>query len=111
MVIWITSIGLIPIYLFLSTWLGTPVSIGCALIGLAAGAMMAPEPSWILMPWSWPLRLMCPIAHVHPSGVPLQNGDILMNPSVISIGIIVSIVFLIITSLLTSIWFSKREVR
>ncbi|NNU75259.1 lantibiotic immunity ABC transporter MutE/EpiE family permease subunit [Clostridium estertheticum] len=111
MVIWITSVGLIPIYLFLATWLGMVASIGSALIGLSAGVIMANGPSWIFVPWSWPLRLMCPIVHVHPSGAPLQNGDILMNPSVILIGIIVSIVFLIITSLLTSIWFSKREVR
>lgn len=111
MVIWITSVGLIPVYLFLATWLGTVASIGSALIGLAAGVIMATSPSWILMPWSWSLRLMCPIAKVHPNGVVLQNGDLLINPSVIPIGIIVSLVFLIMTSLLTSIWFSKREVR
>ncbi|MBZ9609395.1 lantibiotic immunity ABC transporter MutE/EpiE family permease subunit [Clostridium estertheticum] len=110
MVIWITSVGLIPVYLFLSTWLGTPASIGGALIGLAAGVMMAPEPSWILMPWSWPLRLMCPIAHVHPNGTILTDGNLLMNQSVIPIGIIVSLGFLIITSCLTSLWFAKREV-
>jgi len=111
MVIWITSVGLIPVYLFLATWLGTVASIGSALIGPAAGVIMATGPSWILMPWSWSLRLMCPIAKVHPNGVALQKGDLLMNPSVIPIGIIVSLAFLIITSLLTSIWFSKREVR
>ena len=110
-VIWITSVGLVPVYLFLSTWLGTVASIGSALIGLAAGVIMASGPSWIFMPWSWPLRLMCPIVHVNPNGAPLQAGDLLMNPSVIPMGIIVSFGFLIITSSLTAIWFSKREVR
>jgi len=110
MVIWITSVGLIPVYLFLSTWLGTVASIGSALIGLAAGVIMASGPSWIFMPWSWPLRLMCPIVHVNPNGTTLQAEALLMNPAVIPMGIIVSLGFLIITSYLTAIWFSKREV-
>lgn len=85
MVIWITSVGLIPVYLFRSMawydWFNWKCFNG------TCGRRWASSPTstWILMPWSWPLRLMCPIVKVHPNGVALQNGDLLMNTSVISI--------------------------
>ena len=110
-VIWITSIGLIPVYLFFATWLGTVAAIGISVVGLVSGVVMATEPSWILMPWSWALRLMCPIIGVHPNGTALMANDSLLSTSVIPAGILISLLFFIAASMLTAFWFSKREVR
>jgi len=72
---------------------------------------MATEPSWIMMPWSWALRLMCPIMGVHPNGTALAANDALLSTSVIPAGILISLLFFIAASMLTAFWFSKREVR
>lgn len=111
MAIWVTSIGLIPVYLFFATWSGTVAAMSISVVGLVAGVITASESSWIMIPWSWALRLMCPIIGVHPNGTVLPANNQLLNASVIPIGIIVSLVFLAIMSLLTAIWFSKREAR
>ena len=111
LVIWITSIGLIPIYLFFATWLGTVAAIGVGIVGLVTGVVMATESSWIMIPWCWALRLMCPIIKVHPNGTALIANDPLLSASVIPTGIFVSLLFFVVGSLLTAIWFSKKEVR
>ncbi|MNO03291.1 hypothetical protein D3C81_2239470 [compost metagenome] len=76
-----------------------------------AGVYAAPGPNWIYIPWSWPLRLMCPVAGVHPNGVLLPAGDPLLDPSVIPIGIAVSLLFFVCSSWLTGLWFARREVK
>ncbi|MRN53175.1 lantibiotic immunity ABC transporter MutE/EpiE family permease subunit [Paenibacillus monticola] len=109
--IWVTSIGLIPVYLFFSTWMGTAAAMGISVAGMVTGIMMSTESSWIMIPWSWGLRLMCPIIGVHPNGTTLPANDPLLNSSVIPMGIMISLVFFVVMSLLTAIWFSKREAR
>lgn len=109
-VIWVTSLSFIPIALFIAEWLGTAASMIFSIIGIAAGVIMAPEPQWIYIPWSWSLRLMCPIIGVHPNGTPLESSSALLDSSVIVIGITVSIVFFIILSLVTALWFTNKEV-
>lgn len=110
MTIWVVSLSLIPIQLFISAWKGTVASLGLGVLGMLVGIVAAPSSYWSLIPWSWTLRLMCPIIGVHPNGIQLQQGDALFNPSVILPGIVISLVFFVITAILTSIWFSKREV-
>ena len=56
------------------------------------------------------MRLMAPIVGVHPNGVPLENGNSLLDPSVIPTGIIVSVCLFICLSYVTAFWFSKKEV-
>lgn len=109
-IIWITSLGLIPIYLFISTRFGMILSIGTSFIFSLIGVGFADKPVWVFIPWSWALRLMSPIIGVHPNGVALNPGNPLLDYSVVPIGVIVSLLFFITTVLLTSIWFSKREV-
>ena len=86
------------------------VSIGLGLFGMVAGVLAAVKSVWFLVPWSWSLRLMCPVVGVHPNGVRLAIGDPLLDPSVIPIGILVSLAFFVALSALTGLWFSKREV-
>ena len=107
--IWITSIGMVPVYLFLASCFGTAAAVISGIVGMALGVIVAPKPEWIFVPWSWALRLMSPIVGVHPNGMALPPNDVMRNSSVIPLGIIVSIIFFIATCYLTCIWFSKRE--
>lgn len=109
MAVWAASICLIPVYLFLAAWLGTAAAIGASIAGLIAGVVMAAEAGWTLMPWSWPLRLMCPIVGVHPNGTPLPLHDPLRSAAVIPAGLAGSLLLFAGASWLTAVWFSRRE--
>ncbi|MFP4976106.1 lantibiotic immunity ABC transporter MutE/EpiE family permease subunit [Paenibacillus sp. CN-4] len=109
--VWLVSLPLIPLQLMAAAWKGSMVSILLGLFGLFAGVLSAANSYWVAVPWSWPTRLMAPMFGVHPNGVPLVEGDPLLSPSVIPVGIAASIVFLAVTSLLTAVWYARREVR
>jgi ABC-2 type transport system permease protein len=81
--IWLTSLILIPLQLWMAAWKGTFASMVLGFLGMIAGVVAAPKSYWIYVPWSWPIRLMCPVIGVHPNGIPLEASDSLMNPSVI----------------------------
>jgi len=108
--IWITSLAYIPIGLFFAERFGTVISIIVSVIGIVLGVVMASESYWMYIPWSWGMRLMCPIVGVHPNGVPLEKGSLLLDPSVIPMGIAISIVIFVLLSFVTAFWFSRKEV-
>ncbi|MDN5326290.1 MAG: lantibiotic transport system permease protein [Moorella sp. (in: firmicutes)] len=109
-ILWISSLDLIPLQLWVAVKKGAFASMAVGLAGLVAGVLAAPESYWIFVPWSRPIRLMCPIIGVHPNGILLEPGDPLLNPSVILPGIAAAIVSLTIFTALTAIWFNRREV-
>jgi len=108
---WIASLAIIPLQLWIATWKGTFASMTMGLLGLIAGVIAAAGPYWIYVPWSWPTRLMSPIIGVHPNGTLLESTSPLLNATVIPQGIIVSIISLIILTLITAVWFNKKEVK
>lgn len=109
-IIWITSLVLIPINLWMADRLGIVGTFTISFIGSIAGVIVATESIWFTVPWSWGLRLMCPIIGVHPNGVPLEASDILCNAAVIPVGILISIISFAIFTILTGILYAKREV-
>lgn len=109
--VWLTSLAIIPLQLWVATWKGTFFSMAVGFVGLIANVIAAPKWYWVYVPWSWPTRLMCPIIGVHPNGAPLKSSDFLMNSSVIPKGIVLSLVTLIIVTIITSTWFTRREAR
>jgi len=109
--IWLTSLSLIPMELFFAAWKGSAVTIIVGISGSVGGVIAASKSYWAFIPWSWPIRLMCPVVGVNPNGVALEKVSPLWNVHVIPVGIAVSLVFLAVTAALTAFWFSKREVR
>ncbi|UZW14699.1 lantibiotic immunity ABC transporter MutE/EpiE family permease subunit [Clostridium pasteurianum] len=109
--IWLTSLAIIPIQLFIASWSGIFGSMIMSILGFLIGVAEAPTKYWIYIPWSWPIRLMCPILGIHPNGISLENNSPLLSSSVIPIGIIVSVAAVIVFTFLTAKWFKRREVR
>lgn len=108
---WITSLWQIPLCL----WLSRKINFFILLIltygaNLELGASRAPSSLWWLFPWSIPLRLQCPLLHLHPNCLPLDSNSALLNSSVIPVGIVLSILLFFILVLITSYSFSKSEV-
>lgn len=110
-ILWVTSLAIIPIQLWAATWKGPFFGMVLGFVGMITGVIAAAESYWIYVPWSWPTRLMCPIIGVHPNGVPLEIMDPLRNLSAVPIGLTLSIIAVIITTIITAFWFSRREVK
>lgn len=108
---WIVSLALIPIQLWAATWKGMFFSMAVGFAGMLVGVFAAAKSYWIYFPWSWVTRLMSPIIGVHPNGVLLEAADPLRDPSVIPVGIGISLIVFVVVTILTAVWFSKREVR
>lgn len=110
-VCWIASLALIPIQLWAATWRGVFLSMGIGFAGMIVGVLAASNHFWIVIPWSWATRLMCPIIGVHPNGVFLQANDPLLNASVIPAGILAALVTFVLGTAITALWFKRRETK
>ncbi|HHY67819.1 MAG TPA: lantibiotic immunity ABC transporter MutE/EpiE family permease subunit [Alicyclobacillus sp.] len=110
LLIWLTSLSLIPLQLCAAVWKGTIFSMAVGFLGMVVGVAAAPGPYWMCVPWSWPTRLMCPVVGVHPNGVLLEASDPLKDPAVIPIGIVLAITAFVLFTWITSLWFKRREV-
>ncbi|MBY2476542.1 lantibiotic immunity ABC transporter MutE/EpiE family permease subunit [Clostridioides difficile] len=108
-VCWVVSLAILPIQLLIATWKGMFLSMGVGFLGMILGVLASTQPFWIAVPWSWAVRMVCPIINTHPNGTILQAGDPLLNTSVIPIGIVVSLVVFLVLTALTAVWFSRRD--
>jgi ABC-2 type transport system permease protein len=50
---------------------------------------------------------MAPIIHINPNGVPLEAGSPLYDAGVVLPGLILTLLFLLASSFLSTRWFSK----
>ncbi|HFJ5520456.1 TPA: lantibiotic immunity ABC transporter MutE/EpiE family permease subunit [Enterococcus faecium] len=110
-VVWMVSLVLIPIQLWAASYKGLFLSMALGFIGFIIGLVAAPTSYWIFVPWSWSIRLLCPIAGIHPNGTLLEVGNKLLDSSVIPLGIIVSLIALVIILVVTAFWFKRRETK
>lgn len=108
-VCWVVSLAILPIQLWVATWKGMFLSMGVGFLGMILGVLTATKSFWIAVPWSWAIRIVCPILNLHPNGTILEAGDPLLNTSVIPIGIVVSLVVFLVLTALTAVWFSRRD--
>lgn len=109
---WLTSLWQIPLCLWLSKKINFFVLlIVTCVLNLELGPDFFSATSlWWMSPWSFPLRLQAPLLHHNPNGLPLESGSVLLDPSVIPIGIIISILLFLVLVVLTSYSFKKSEV-
>ena len=109
LVCWLVSLPLIPLQLWAATRGGIFLSMGMGFAGMILGVVAAPGTIWIICPWSWATRLMCPVIGVHPNGTMLSDSDPLLSCTAIPLGIVVSLAALAVFTLFTTVWFTKRE--
>jgi ABC-2 type transport system permease protein len=108
----IVSLWQIPFCLFLSKKISLMAAM---LINLGVGIILdffaATKTFWWACPYSWATRLMCPVLGILPNGMIASKGDILRNPGVIPIGIVLSIALFLLLLAATAKWFQKQEVK
>lgn len=108
----VTSLWQIPLCLFLSKKFGLLTTI---LLNYGVGTVLqifaANKAYWWACPYSWATRLMCPVLGILPAGVMAKAGDPMLNPGVIPVGIILSLVLFVLLVFVTTHWFPKLEVK
>ncbi|MEA4919961.1 MAG: lantibiotic immunity ABC transporter MutE/EpiE family permease subunit [Clostridiaceae bacterium] len=107
----IASLWQIPFCLFLSKKFGLIAAILINLgAGIVLGILAATESFWWICPYSWTTRLMCPALGIRPNGTMAPQGDALLNPGVIPVGIILSFALFLALLAVTAKWFQRQEV-
>lgn len=100
----------IPLLFLLSDRFGMffCVFFGIFLSGLGI-VFFAPSRFWWLFPAAFPGRLMCPLLHIQPNGLPVPEGSLLSDPSVCLWGILLSFVWFVFTALTAGIYLKRKE--
>lgn len=78
-------------------------SIGFSILSVA-------DKIWMI-PYGIPARLMCPVLKVHPNGIPLDEGNVLLNSAVIFPGVLAAMLMFIIATVGTALYFHKQEAK
>lgn len=105
----ISGLWMIPLLLFLSARFGMFVSmfIGIFLFVFGTGGL-ADTAYWWIIPASVPMRLMCPVLGILPNGLPVPAGSAMLDRSVILPGILLSLLWFIVLTFLTTKWFQRK---
>lgn len=116
LVIIITSVWQIPLYFFLGSKIGVFPSIILSLATNIFSMVIATKRFWIVNPFSYTSRLMCPILRLLPNGLLAKEGSKtftpeLLNTSSIPLAIGISIVLFIVITYLTAKWYERQEVK
>lgn len=80
-------------------------------IGIVLGIFAVTEDFWWACPYSWAMRLMCPVLGILQNGTLALQDDALLNPSVLPIGIALSAVLFLLLLTVTANWFQRQEVK
>ena len=106
----ITCLWEIPFFLFLSAKSGV---FGAVITGivlpLAAVVGIADTPLWWVCPAAVPMRLMCPVLGILPNGLLIEPDNLLNDPNVILPGILLSLLWFVLFTFVTALWFQRKE--
>lgn len=108
----VTSLWQVPLCLFLSKKFGLLMTVLLNIgIGITLGIFAAGKTLWWVCPYSWSTRLMCPVLGILPNGLFAKIGDVMLDKSVIPVGVILSAAIFILLIIITANWFSKLEAK
>lgn len=108
----VSYIWQVPLYMYLSAKFGLFASIFTSMVMSVGGVVtLADKPNWWMCPSSIPIRLMCPPLGLQPNGLPIPSGSELFNTNVIIPGIILSVLWFVAFTIITTRWFARTEVK
>lgn len=107
---WVMSLAVIPVVLFCAHYFGMIGALAIGFIGFISAPIMAPENYWILNPYSYAIRSIVPITKIHPNGIILESTSSLLNGNIIVFALCTALGWLIVSTIITSFIFSKKEV-
>lgn len=110
--IFVTFLWQIPLCLFLAARCGLFVAILLNMAGNIVGVVaFAAGGLWSMYPYAISVRLMCPVLSILPNGLPVPADSPLRSSGTILPGVLISLVWFGLLSLLTALWFRKQEAK
>lgn len=110
--LFITNIWQVPFCFFLAKKFGFVAGITVnAILGVVLGILLSDGAMWIYCPYSWGIRVMVPVMHILPNGVPAETSNSMVLNTSLLIPCILSICLFVLLTAVTAKWFSKQEVK
>lgn len=110
LILFLTFAWQIPLWMFVTEITGVFFTILLSLLCNFGIAVICAVESYWWVPFSIPARLMCPMIKVLPNGLWIEADNAMGNFSVVIPGIMITLALFCIVTVLTSLWFQKREV-
>lgn len=107
----VTQLWEIPVFLFLSERFGMITELLICLFLTVGGTIMAQTGKWYLLASAIPMRILCPLLHILPNGIPAEEENPLLDMGVVAPGICLSVIWFVFATVLFLNWFDKREVK
>lgn len=99
----------IPLYMLLGARFGMFAAVFTCMALSIGGTVFAHTNLWWLCPSSIPARLMCPVLGIMPNGLLVAPDSPLKSAAVIAPGIVLSLVWFIVITVITVKWFARME--
>lgn len=105
----VTCLWEIPFFLFLGAKFGMFGAVFTGFVLPLAAVWVADTSVWWICPLAIPGRLMCPVLGILPNGLLAEPGSPLNDPNVILPGMLLSFLWLVFFSAVTTVWFRRKE--
>lgn len=107
----VTELWEIPVALFLSERFGMMINLFICLFVSICGVVISQTGKWYFLVSAIPMRIMCPVLHILPNGLPAEPGNPFLDRGVVVPGTVLSILWFVLATVAFLKWFGKREVR
>ncbi|MFE0253641.1 ABC transporter permease [Streptomyces sp. NPDC059010] len=107
---WLVGLSMTAMAVLVAVMWGTGPSIGVGVAGLLCGALVSDKVFWFLVPFSWPMRVVLPLAGIGPNGVPLPDDSPVTDPSAIPLAVGLAVVLTGLLLLAGSAHMSRKEI-
>lgn len=99
----------IPLWMFVTEKIGVVISLfGSMIMNVGCQIIYADTDQWWI-PFAIPARMMCAVIKVLPNGLQVEEGSKLLEQWVIVPGIAITVMLWGMITLLTCLWFEKKE--
>lgn len=105
----VTQLWEIPVFLFLGGRFGTMAGLCICLFLTVGGTVFSQTGKWYLLVSAIPVRIMCPLLHILPNGIPAEAGDPMLDMAPVAPGVCLSVLWFVFALVLFLNWFDKSE--
>lgn len=99
-----------PLWMWVTDRVGSAVSMTVAMVCNFVTPIFAATTERWWLPFAIPARLMCPVLGIEPNGLWLSANSPLLDEGVVLPGVAIAFSTYVFLTVVTTLWFNKREV-
>lgn len=107
---WIAGLATTALAALAATLWGLGPGIAIGIAGSLAGALLSDKSFWYVFPPAWPMRVILPLAHIHPNGIALNSASPLNDVSVIPVALVLSAAITVAALFLGGWHMTRKEI-